>query len=185
MSACVRGPRYAEEHSNVTLCSWGDDPGNCVFRDHPVPITDIKAAQKRVHSEKTKDAILRCERETTSYVPFFSLEKTDFGHPMYDGVFPACTNATELLKIEVGKLALRDDQNRVVDDTSATAVNALYDTLSKKSMRYKATVNEWAKAWHKDNLVEERELGDVEKHHLLQTKCLGADTDFQNYYKVR
>ena len=121
---------------------WGDEPGDCVFLDQHVPITDIKAAQKRVHSEKTKDAILRCERETSNYVPFFSLEITEFGHPMYDGVFPACSNAAELFKIQVGKLALRDDQNRIVDETSDTAVSALYDTLSAKSMRYKNTVKE-------------------------------------------
>jgi len=138
-----------------------------------------------VHSEKTKDAILRCERETFNYVPFFSLEITEFGHPMYNGVFPACTNAAELLKIQVGKLALRDDQNRIVDETSDTAVSALHATLSAKSIRYSKTVKEWAKAWHKDKLVEQRELCDVRKHNLLITKCLGADTDFQNYYKVR
>jgi len=65
---------------------WGDEPGDCVFLDQPVPITDIKAAQKRVRSDKTKDAITRCEGDTSDDSPFFSLKFTEVGYPKYESL---------------------------------------------------------------------------------------------------
>ena len=43
----------------------------------------------------------------------------------------------------------------------------------------------WAKDWRKDKLVEQRTEGDVTKHKILITKCLGADKEFRDFYEVR
>ena len=76
MAACIRGTKHAEDASDVTICPWNDDPDLCVFLDQPVPVTDIKTTQIRVHSDTTKAAILRCEGVTSDDTPFFSLELT-------------------------------------------------------------------------------------------------------------
>ena len=51
-------------------------------------------------------------------------------------VFPACTNAAELLKIQVGKLRLLNDDNSEVDLNSAAAINARHATLSAQCQSY-------------------------------------------------
>ena len=85
MAAVKPGAKYDEDASDYTIhvCPWSDEPGYCVFLD-PVPITDIFATLKCVHCDYTKDAITSCEKATSHNVPFFSLEFTDFGHPMYN-----------------------------------------------------------------------------------------------------
>ena len=100
MAACNPGAKYEEDASDYTICPWSTETGHCVFLD-PVPITDIKGTQIRVHSDFTQDAITSCEKATSHTVPFFSLQFTEFGHPMYEGLFPACTNAAVLLKKQV------------------------------------------------------------------------------------
>ena len=89
MAAVYPGAKYDEDASDYTICPWSDEPGYCVFLD-PVPITDIFATLKCVHCDYTKDAITSCEKATSHNVPFFSLEFTHFGDPMYNGLFPAC-----------------------------------------------------------------------------------------------
>jgi hypothetical protein len=184
MAAFIRGAKYAQDASDITLCSWGDEPGDCVFLQDPVPITDIKAVQIRVHSVITQDAITTCEGDKSD-VPFFSLKLTEFGYPEYNGVFPCCKNAADVVKTLVGKLPLVNHENVVVDATSAAAVDALHDALCVKSPQVTKTVEYWSRAWHKDKLVEQRSPEDNINHKILITKCLGAGTDFRNFYKVR
>jgi len=185
MHACTPGPTYDKDISDVTVCPWGDDTGICVFLTDPVPITDIKTAQKQVHSDYTQDAIISCETATSDKVPFISLKLTDFGHPQYEGVFPACTNAAQILKKHVEKLPLQNDNNTTVDETNAEEVNALNTTLSKQSKSGTETVLEWSKEWHRDKLVEKRSQREMNAHTILITKCLGADKDFRVFYEVR
>ena len=63
-------------------------------------------------------------------------------------VFPPCTNAAELLKIQVGKLRLLNDDNSEVDLNSAADINARHATLSAQCQSYTETVYGWSKAWH-------------------------------------
>ena len=184
MAACNPGAKYEEDASDYTICPWSDEPGYCVFLE-PVSITAIKAAQACVHSDYTQDAITSCEKATSHNVPFFSLEFTDFGHPMYNGFFPACTNAAELLKKQVERLPLLDDDNNEVDETSADVVNACCESLQRRSAARTNRVLHWSKDWHKDKLVEERSQPEINKHKLLITKCLGAGKQFKTFYQVR
>ena len=132
MNACIPGPHIHQDAQDLTLCSWRDDPVACVCFKHTVPITDVKSAQQRVYSEKAKDIIESCE-ENTKDVPHFLLKFTEFGHPMFNGMFPACLNGTKLLKNEVGKLSLpTDDRNQAVNETSPAAVKALNVSLRSK-----------------------------------------------------
>ena len=107
---------------------------------------------------------------------------------MYDGVFPCCTNAAELLKRQVGVLPLRDAQDKEVEQTSADfggVVNALFKTYSSQSKNRTDTVLGWSKQWHKDRLVEQRPQDEINKHQILITKCLGAEKEFRIFYQVR
>ena len=185
MAACNPGANYAEDPSDYTICPWTSETGWCVFLNRPVSITDVSAAQKCVHSDYTQDAITTCEKATSDKVPFFSLQFTDFGHPMYDGVFPCCTNAAEVLKRQVEMLPLRDAQNKEVEETSPAVVNALFKTYSEVYDDNTNAVFGWAREWHKEKLVEERSQDAQNKHTLLITKCLGADKDFKIFYQVR
>ena len=174
MAAVNPGENYQENASDYTICPWDTNTGYCVFLNHPVPITDVYRAQKCVHLDYTQEAITKCEKATSDKA-FFPLEFTDFGHPMYDGVFPCCTNAAELLKRQVGMLPLRDAQDNEVDETSADVVNALFKTYSTECGEGRTkTVLEWSKQWHKDKLVEERSQDEKNKHQILITKCLGC-----------
>ena len=101
----------------------------------------IRTGHKRLFNTKR-------EKATLDKVPFFPLEFTDFGHPMYDGVFPCCTNAAELLKRQVEKLPLRDAQDKEVEETSADfsgVANALFKTYSGQSQNRTDTVLGWSK----------------------------------------
>ena len=184
MAACNPGAKYDEDASDYTICPWSTETGHCVFLD-PVPITDIKGTQIRVHSDFTQDAITSCEKATSHTVPFFSLQFTEFGHPMYEGLFPACTNAAVLLKKQVEKLPLLDDHNKEVDETSADVVNARCESLQGRRAARTDTVLYWSKEWHKDKLVEERSQPEINKHTLLITKCLGSSKQFKTFYQVR
>ena len=104
---------------------------------------------------------------------------------MYDGVFPCCTNAAELLKRQVGMLPLRDAQDKEVEETSADVANALFKTYSTQSLARTDTVLGWSKQWHKDKLVEVRSQDEINKHQILITKCLGAEKEFRIFYQVR
>ena len=104
---------------------------------------------------------------------------------MYDGVFPCCTNAAELLKRQVGMLPLRDAQDKEVEETLADVVNALFKTYSGQSQNRTDTVLGWSKQWHKDKLVQERSQDEKNKHQILITKCLGAEKEFRIFYQVR
>ena len=185
MAACNPGDNYEADASDCTICPWNTDVGYCVFLNHPVSITDIKSAQKCVHSDFTQDAITTCEKATSNKVPFCSLELTDFGHPRHGGVFACCTNAAGLLKNLVEKLPLLDDQNNEVDQNSYDAVNARCKTLEGQSTSRSNTVKFWSKDWHKDKLVEQRSQLEINKHTILITKCLGADKEFKAFYEVR
>ena len=55
-------------------------------------------------------------------------------------VFPACTNAAEILNIQVGKLLLLIDDNSEVDLNSAAAINARHATLSAQCQSYTETL---------------------------------------------
>ncbi len=66
------------------------------------------------------------------------------------GVFSSCTNASEVLKIHVGKPPLQDENHNVVEDTATASVNALHETLSARSKQATHTVEGWAKEWHKE-----------------------------------
>jgi hypothetical protein len=185
MAACNPGPTFHADASDLTVCPWTSETGYCVFLKHPVSITDVHKAQKCVHSDWTQDAIRTCENATSNKVPFFSLQLTEFGHPMYEGIFPSCTNAANVLKRQVEKLPLRDAENKEVDETSAAAVNALNKTLKAQSKGRTQTVMDWSKEWHKDKLVEERSQDEKNKHTILITKCLGAEKEFRIFYEVR
>ena len=124
MAACIEGPTYANNTSDVSICPWSDEIHKCIFLKDPVPITDIKASQIRAHSDYIQAAITTCEDETSHDIPFFSLKFTDFGHPMHGDVFPS-------------------------------------------------------------KLVEQRTQDEMNKHTILVTKCLGADTEFRIFYEVR
>ena len=101
MAGCIEGPSYANNTSDVSICPWGDGIHHCVFLKDPVPISDIKACQIRVHSDYIQDAITKCEDETPHEIPFFCLKPIEFGHPRHAGVFSSCTNAAEVLKAHV------------------------------------------------------------------------------------
>ena len=100
-------------------------------------------------------------------------------------MFSSCTNAAEVLNAHVEKLPLQDENQIIVEDRSVGTVDALYDTLSERSMEATNKVLGWAKDWRKDKLVEQRTEGDVTKHKILITKCLGADKEFRDFYEVR
>ena len=134
MAACNPGQNYEEDASDYTICPWDTNTGYCVFLNHPVPITDVYRAQKCVHLDYTQGAITKCEKATSDKA-FFSLEFTDFGHPMHDGVFPCCTNAAELLKRQVGMLPLRDAQDKEVEETSALTLSTLFLRLTPHRMQ--------------------------------------------------
>ena len=106
---------------------WGDEPGDCVFLDQPVPITDIKAAQKRVRSDKT-ETLSQGAKVTRLMIHHFFRLNLQSSVIRNMRVFPACTNAAELLKIQVGKLRLLNDDNSEVDLNSAAAINARHAT---------------------------------------------------------
>ena len=184
MAACNPGQNYEEDASDYTICPWDTNTGYCVFLNHPVPITDVYRAQKCVHLDYTQEAITKCEKATSDKA-FFPLEFTDFGHPMYDGVFPCCTNAAELLRRQVEMLPLRDAQDKEVEEITADVTNALFKTYSTPSLARTKTVLEWSKQWHKDKLVEQRPQLEINKHHILITKCLGAEKEFRIFYQVR
>lgn len=185
MAGCVEGPTYAKNTSDVSICPWSDAIHHCVFLKDPVPISDIKACQIRVHSDYIQDAITKCEEEMCQEVPFIPLKLTDFGHPSHGGVFSSCTNAAEVLKAHVVKLPLVDENQIVVEDRSVVTVDALHDTLSARSKRATDKVLGWARQWRKENLVEVRTQDEVTKHKILITKCLGADQEFRDFYEVR
>ena len=185
MAGCIEGPTYANNTSDVSICPWGDGIHHCVFLKDPVPISDIKACQIRVHSDYIQGAITKCEDETSHEIPFFCLKPIEFGHPRHAGVFSSCTNAAEVLKAHVEKLPLQDENQIIVEDRSVGTVDALYDTLSERSMEATNKVLGWAKDWRKDKLVEQRTEGDVTKHKILIAKCLGADKEFRDFYEVR
>ena len=185
MAGCIEGPTYANNTSDVSICPWSDQIHQCVFLKDPVPISDIKACQIRVHSNSIQDAITKCEEEMSQEVPFFSLKLTEFGHPRHGGVFSFCTNAAEVLKAHVEKLPLVDENQIVVEDRSVGTVDALHDTLGRRSIRTTETVLRWATEWRKENLVEVRTQDEVTKHKILITKCLGADQEFRDFYEVR
>ena len=185
MAGCIEGPTYATNTSDVSICPWSDEIHQCVFLKHVVPISDIKACQIRVHSNCIQDAITKCEDEMSQEVPFFSLKLTEFGHPSHGGVFSSCTNAAEVLKAHVENLPLVDENQIVVEDRSLGTVDALHDSLGAKSIPTTTTVLEWATQWRKDKLVQVRTQDDVTKHKILITKCLGADQEFRDFYKVR
>ena len=184
MAACNPGQNYEEDASDYTICPWDTNTGYCVFLNHPVPITDVKRAKKCVHLDYTQGAITKCEKATSDKA-FYSLEFTDFGHPMHDGVFPCCTNAAELLKRQVGMLPLRDAQDKEVDETSADVVNALFKTYSTQDAARTKAVLDWSKEWHKDKLVQPRSQEEKNTQQILITKCLGAETQFRIFYQVR
>lgn len=185
MAGCMEGPTYATNTSDVSICPWSDEIHQCVFLKDVVPISDIKACQTRVHSNCIQGAITKCEDEMSEEVPFFPLKLTDFGHPSHGGVFSSCTNAAEVLKAHVENLPLVDENQIVVEDRSVGTVDALHDSLGARSIPTTNTVSEWAKQWRKDKLVEVRTQDDVTKHKILITKCLGADQEFRDFYKVR
>ena len=184
MAACNPGKNYEEDASDYTICPWDTNTGFCVFLNHPVSITDVKRAQICVHLDYTQEAITKCEKATSDKA-FFPLEFTNFGHPMYDGVFPCCTNAAELLKRQVEMLPLRDEEGKGVEETSADVVNALFKTYSTQDAKRTKAVLDWSKEWHKDKLVEERSQDEKNKQQTLITKCLGAEKDFRIFYQVR
>ena len=83
-------------------------------------------------------------------------------------------------------LPLRDAENKEVEETSADVANALFKTYSTECGEGRTkTVLEWSKQWHKDKSVEQRPQIEINKHHILITKCLGAEKEFRTFYQVR
>jgi hypothetical protein len=132
-----------------------------------------------------KTPLQSAKRKCRRRFHFFPLKLTEFGHPRHGGVFSSCTNAAEVLKAHVEKLPLVDENQIVVEDRSVGTVDAIHDTLGRRSMRVTQTVLRWATEWRKENLVEVRTQDEVTKHKILITKCLGADQEFRDFYEVR
>ena len=82
------------------------------------------------------------------------------------------------------KLPFRDNQNNVLDETSADAINEQL-AIHKTSRRNVDLIYRWSKEWHKDNLVENRSQDEINNHTLLIVKCMNADKDFKLFYSVR
>ena len=104
---------------------------------------------------------------------------------MYNGMFPACSDCMELLKNEVAKLPLIANHcNQAVDETSSAAVNALNVSLKRKHVHL-STLEWCTEGWTKTKLIEKVRQDQIDQFQLLETKFLGADGDFWDFYEVR
>ena len=176
------GPNFAEDPNDFTSCSWGDNPQVCVFGYYPVPITDVRSAQVRVHSDTTKAAISLCEADFHD-VSFFSLAKTQFGHPSFDGEFEACKNAEQLLKDEVGNLTLSIEKRKELEQmSSADSQKKKRTPVVKGVIRAELGL---AHAWFPQKLVEPVTPDVIQAHKVLVTKLTEAPDDFQQWIAVR
>lgn len=145
------------------------------------PITDIDVIQLRVYTIDEKALIDACEASYPE-VSHSPLGLISYGHPYYNGFYPACLHPITHLKGDVKKHVLCQDLVPV-DEGNLEQVKSFMEYLKTNNMikdREKNVVDQWVKT----SLIEQRPAAKILSDLVLTAKLHASSAEYKDWIAV-